>query len=279
MNLPDNVMLLQTPQIPPIKQVFHALKDMLTDLTMIVDKNEIKIVNFDKTHMCIVSVNLALDKHYCEYDKIIIGTNSFYLYKVLSSATNHDLISIYIEKENYCNGFVSKLGIQLDNTTNEQQTVFNLKLFEPDLDELDIPIINYTTIAIMPSVGFQKIIQTFIGQQTNRIKIEYVGGDLKFSTVGLNCDIQVIRRESPNGSDDDKNSEYITYLKKPDTSVVMRGEFPIKCLTNVIKCTPLSPNVELYLQNNSPLVVRHSIGSGLGYYKTCIAPLPPNSVL
>jgi hypothetical protein len=55
----------------------------------------------------------------------------------------------------------------------------------------------------------------------------------------------------------------------------MQGEFPIKCLNNIIKCTPLSQHLELFLENDLPLIVKYGIGSEMGHIKMCLSPLPP----
>jgi hypothetical protein len=87
----------------------------------------------------------------------------------------------------------------------------------------------------------------------------------------------VFRREQPPDKPMtmEKTAETIKFKKKPDPSVVMQGEFPIKCLNNIIKCTPLSPHLELFLENDLPLIVKYGIGSEMGHIKMCLSPLPP----
>jgi hypothetical protein len=46
-------------------------------------------------------------------------------------------------------------------------------------------------------------------------------------------------------------------------------------LNNIIKCTPLSPHLELFLENDLPLIVKYGIGSEMGHIKMCLSPLPP----
>jgi proliferating cell nuclear antigen len=279
MNEANNVLTIKTVQIQPIRNTITAIKDILTDATITFTPDCMKIINFDKTHTILVNVILharKFEKFTCTPDKIIVCANTIHLFRVISTMSNDDTLSMYIEKNDYNDGIVSHLGLQYDNGKIEQCTNYKLRLFEPDEDELEVPEVNYSAIIIMPSAGFQKIIRDFTGL-TDRIKIESVGDDLIFSGVGPFCTSRVFRREQyvEKPAFNDKNVETIKFKKKPDPTVVMQGEFPLKCLNNIIKCSPLSPHLELYLENDLPLIVKYEIGADMGHIKLCLSPLPP----
>ena len=46
MDITTNVLTMQTIQISPIRNLFSALKDLVPDVTMIVDSSGMKIINF-----------------------------------------------------------------------------------------------------------------------------------------------------------------------------------------------------------------------------------------
>ena len=73
------------------------------------------------------------------------------------------------------------------------------------------------------------------------------------------------RSESANGS--------MEFIQKQDTSKIIQGEFSLKNLSYFIKCTNLCSQIEMYLENNLPLVVKYNVAS-LGEIKLCLAPLP-----
>ena len=50
MEIHNNVLTMQTIQIAPIRNLYSALKDLVPDVTMIIDKEGMKIINFDKNH-------------------------------------------------------------------------------------------------------------------------------------------------------------------------------------------------------------------------------------
>jgi len=275
MNIQNNVLTMQTIQIPPIRHLSSALKDLVPDLTMIIDKQKLKIINYDKNHTSLVAVELKFEKHQCIPDKIVICANSLHLFKLISNTSNDDLFSMYIDKEDYHDGSVSHLGLQYDNGKINQCNNYKLRLFEPEEDELEVPEVSYSAIIHMPSAGFQKIIRDLTGL-SDRIKIESVGDDLIFSCEGQFAKSRIFRTEQkPDVTVLEDKMDAIKFRKKPGASVVMSGEFPIKSLNNFIKCTPLSQNLEIYLENNLPLIVKYDIGSEMGDIKLCLSPLPP----
>ena len=275
MDIDNNVLTMQTIQIAPIRNLYSALKDLVPDVTMIIDKDGMKIINFDRNHTTLVAVRMKFEKHECVLDKIVICANSLHLFKLISNTSNDDLFSMYIDKEDYRDGSVSHLGLQYDNGKINQCNNYKLRLFEPEEDELEVPEVSYSAIIHMPSVGFQKIIRDLTGL-SDRIKIESVGDDLIFSCEGQFAKSRIFRTEQkPDASILDDKMDAIKFRKKPGASTVMSGEFPIKSLNNFIKCTPLSQNLEIYLENDLPLIVKYDIGSEMGDIKLCLSPLPP----
>ena len=270
----DRVLEIQSVQVSPIRNMITALKDVLTDATITFTKQGLKIINFDKNHTTLVACNVKFEKHECNPDKIVICANSLHLFKIISSTSNDDLFSMYIDKEDYHEGSVSHLGLQYDNGKIQQCNNYKLRLFEPEEDELEVPEVSYTAIIHMPSAGFQKIIRDLTGL-SDRIKIESVGDDLIFSCEGQFAKSRIYRTEQKADSAilEDK-MDSIKFRKKPEPSVVMCGEFPLKSLNNFIKCTPLSQNLEIYLENDLPLIVKYDIGSDMGDIKLCLSPLP-----
>jgi proliferating cell nuclear antigen len=63
------------------------------------------------------------------------------------------------------------------------------------------------------------------------------------------------------------------FILKQDSSKIIQGEFSLKNLGYFIKCTNLCQQIEVYLENDLPLVVKYNVAS-LGEIKLCLAPLP-----
>lgn len=266
MNENNNVLTIKTVQIQPIRNMITAIKDILTDATITFTKNGFKIINFDKTHTILVNVFLnaeKFEKYNCIPDKIIVCANTLHLFKVISTMSNDDTLSMYIENTDYHDGIVSHLGLQYDNGDIKQCYSQKLRLIEPDMEEFNVPDVEYSTIINLPTSDFQKIIRDLNGI-SDRIEIKSVGSDLIFSCQGNFATSRIYRSESDG---------YMEFIQKPDESVVIQGEFSLRSLSHFIKCTPLCSHLEMYLGNDLPLIVKYDVAS-LGEIKLCLASLP-----
>jgi len=182
MNEENNVMTIKTVQIQPIRNMITAIKDILTDATITFTKDGMKIINFDKTHTILVNVTLnsyKFEQYDCEPEKIIVCANTLHLFKVISTMSNDDTLSMYIDKADYHDGVVSHLGLQYDNGDIKQCYSQKLRLIDPDMEELIVPDVEYSTIINLPTTDFQKIIRDLNGI-SDRIEIKSVGNDLIF---------------------------------------------------------------------------------------------------
>jgi len=268
MNEQNNVLTVKTVQIQPIRNMITAIKDILTDATITFTKEGMKIINFDKTHTILVNVVLhanKFEKYRCDPDKIIICANTLHLFKVISTMSNDDTLSMYIEKADYHDGIVSHLGLQYDNGDIKQCYSQKLRLIEPDPEELSVPDVEYSTVIHLPSADFQKIIRDLNGI-SDRIEIKSVGNELIFSCEGNFASSRIFRSESEGN---------MNFCKKPNASVVIQGEFSLKSLSHFIKCTPLCSHLEMYIGNDLPLIIKYDVAS-LGEIKLCLAQLPPS---
>ena len=262
----DRVLEIQSVQVSPIRNMITALKDVLTDASITFTDKGMKIINFDKTHTILVNVLLHANKfeHYrCDPDKIVVCANTLHLFKLISTMSNDDTLSIYIDKSDYHDGVVSHLGLQYENGDIKQFYTQKLRLIDPDTEELEMPNVEYSTVINMPTTDFQKIIRDMNGI-SDRIEIKSVGNDLIFSCDGNFASSRIYRTESDG---------IMNFINKPDASVVVQGEFSLKSLSHFIKCTPLCSNLEIYIGNDLPLIVKYDVAS-LGTMKLCLASLP-----
>lgn len=261
----DCVLIIKSVQIQPIKNIIVSIKDILIDATITFTKSGLRIINFDKSQTILVNVVLEASKfeyYLCKPEKIIICANTIQLFKLISTMSNDDTLTLYIENSDYNDGIVSHLGLQYDNGNIKQCYNQKLRLIEPDMEELEIPDIKYSSVINMPTLDFQKIIRD-LNAISERIEIKSVGSDLIFSCDGTFASCRIVRSET----------ESMEFITKPDPSVVIQGEFSLKSLSQFIKCTPLCNTLELYLANNLPLIVKYS-ASALGQISLCLSALP-----
>jgi proliferating cell nuclear antigen len=263
---PENVLTISTVQISPFRTLMTALKDILLETNIIFKPDGIRIINMDKSHTILAHLFLEAQNfefYECKKDKIIIGVNMFHLFKLINSIDNDDTLTIYIENADYVDGIVSHLALKFENGEIKQCKTQKLRLIEPEPEELEYPDVTFSSIINLPSVDFQKIIRDLSGI-SDRLEIKSVGNELIFKCQGQFASAEIHRTES-DGS--------MGFILKQDASKVIQGEFSLKNLGYFIKCTNLCSQIELYLENDCPLVVVYNVAS-LGCIKLCVSSLP-----
>jgi len=262
----NNVLTIKTVQIAPFRTLMTALKDILLETNISFQPDGIRIINMDKSHTILVHLYLAASNfefYECKKEKIIIGVNMFHLFKLINSIDNDDTLTIYIENNDYFEGIVSHLAIKFENGDIKQCKTQKLKLIEPEQDELEVPDVKFSSIINLPSADFQKIIRDLSGL-SDKIEIKSVGNELIFKCQGQFASVELHRAEA---------DESMKFIQKQDSSKVIQGEFSLKNLGYFIKCTNLCQKIEVYLENDLPLVVKYNVAS-LGSITLCLVPLP-----
>lgn len=262
----SNVLTIKTVQISPFRTLMTALKDILLETNITFQPDGIRIINMDKSHTILAHLYLAAQNfefYECKKEKIIIGVNMFHLFKLINSIDNDDTLTMYIENDDYLDGIVSHLALKFENGEIKQCKTQKLRLIEPDLEELDYPDVKFSSVINLPSTDFQKIIRD-LSCISDKLEIKSVGNELIFKCSGQFASAEIHRAES-DGS--------MGFILKQDSSKVIQGEFSLKNLGYFIKCTNLCSQIEMYLENDLPLVVKYDVAS-LGSIRLCLAALP-----
>ena len=261
-----NVLTIKTVQIAPFRTLMTALKDILLETNISFHPDGIRIINMDKSHTILAHLYLAAQNfefYECKKEKIIIGVNMFHLFKLINSIDNDDTLTIYIENADYVDGIVSHLALKFENGDIKQCKTQKLRLIEPEPEELEYPDVKFSSIINLPSVDFQKIIRD-LSCISDKLEIKSVGNELIFKCQGQFASAEIHRAES-DGS--------MGFILKQNSSKVIQGEFSLKNLGYFIKCTNLCSQIEIYLENDLPLVVKYNVAS-LGEIKLCLAQIP-----
>ena len=261
-----NVLTIKTVQIAPFRTLMTALKDILLETNITFEPDGMRIINMDKSHTILVHLFLSAQNfefYECKKDKIIIGVNMFHLFKLINTIENDETLTIYIENSDYLDGIVSYLSLKYENGEIKQCKTQKLRLIEPDPEELQYPDVTFSSIINLPSADFQKIIRD-LSCISEKLEIKSVGNELIFKCSGQFASAEIHRAES-DGS--------MGFISKQDSSKIIQGEFSLKNLGYFIKCTNLCQQIEVYLENDLPLVVKYNVAS-LGSIRLCLAQLP-----
>lgn len=262
----NNVLTIKTVQVPPFRTLMTALKDILLETNITFQADGIRIVNMDKSHTILAHLHLAAENfefYECKKEKIIIGVNMFHLFKLINSIDNDDTLTIYIENGDYVDGIVSHLALKFENGDIKQCKTQKLRLIEPDPEEIEYPDVKFSSVINLPSADFQKIIRD-LSCISDKLEIKSVGNELIFKCSGQFASAEIHRAES------DGNMSFVV---QQESKKVIQGVFSLKNLSYFIKCTNLCPQIELYLENDLPLVVKYNVAS-LGEIKLCVVQLP-----
>ena len=258
-----NVLTIKTVQIAPFRTLMTALKDILLETNITFEPDGMRIINMDKSHTILVHLFLSAQNFEFYECKIIIGVNMFHLFKLINTIENDETLTIYIENSDYVDGIVSYLSLKYENGEIKQCKTQKLRLIEPDPEELQYPDVTFSSIINLPSADFQKIIRD-LSCISEKLEIKSVGNELIFKCSGQFASAEIHRAES-DGS--------MGFISKQDSSKIIQGEFSLKNLGYFIKCTNLCQQIEVYLENDLPLVVKYNVAS-LGSIRLCLAQLP-----
>jgi proliferating cell nuclear antigen len=265
-----NVLTIKTVQIAPFRVLMTALKDILTETNIVFQSDGIRIVNMDKSHTVLVHLHLAADKfelYNCKKNKIVIGVTMMHLHKLINPIENNDTLTIYIEEGDYNDGIVSHLTLKFENGHIKQCKTQKLQLIEPDAEDIRVPDVTFSSIINMPSADFQKIIRD-LSSISDKLEICSVGHELIFRCSGQFASAEIRRMES---NDEAGSMSFIS--SQSDSSKIVQGVFSLTTLGYFVKCTNLCTHIEVYLDNNLPLIVKYNVAS-LGEIRMALGPLP-----
>jgi proliferating cell nuclear antigen len=259
-NINGNLFEIKTVQSSAFRTLIEALKEILTEANIEFDSNGIKIVTVDETHTNLVYLSLQSDKFehfYCPV-KYVLGVNMIYLFKLIKTLENNDNLTLYLPAKD-----PNKLGIMMQNAEKQTTKNFFLKLFDTNVEDIQIPSLSFTSIIHMPSQDFQKICRD-MNSLGEKVEITSSGGDLIFRCLGDYAEQETIIRESQGAM----------RVQKQQGSIV-QGIFQLKNLFLFTKCTNLCASMELYLKNDAPLIIQYAVAN-LGSVKLVLAPIRSN---
>ena len=130
-----------------------------------------------------------------------------------------------------------------------------------DIDEydIDIPPTKFSTVVNMPSSFFNKICRD-LNSLAEVVEVKSINKKIMFNTQGENVGDEIEIGESNNG---------VTIVTDNPNSI-FQGLYDLKYLTVFTKCTNLCSNVDLYIKNDYPLVIRYFVAS-LGTIHLCLS--------
>jgi len=251
----------KTVQTGAVRTLVEALKCILVEMSLLFDKDGIRMVAMDNTRTVLVHLRLYADKfeHY-DYKhtagKFVIGVNTDHLYRIIKTATNDDTVTFYVDQAD-----PNTLGILLEDGDKKQVTRYKLNLLDRDEPDIQLPDVEFATHITMPSLDFQKICRdmTLLGAKT--VEIHNVGSSLTF-----NCKGHFASRTTVMGDGENEFS-----IQKKESGEIVTGNFSLPHLVLFTKCTNLCNNLEVHMKNDYFMMIRYVVAN-LGDVKLCLMP-------
>ena len=260
--LKDYHMNIKTEQAGAFRILIEALKEILTEGNFIFDETGIKLMAMDSTHSILIHMKLECDNFeffHCP-KKMTVGVNMLNFFKLIKTMNNAETLTLFIEKENE-----NKLGILINNSEKNSQTVYKLNLLDINDDNIKIPPAEFETELSLPSGDFQKIIRDMVNIGEH-IEIKSIGSQLL-----LNCSGDFASQETTLG----ETNNGLKFNQISPEELPIQGIYSLKYLVLFTKCTGLCNQINLYIKNDYPLVIRYAVAS-LGNIKLCLAPNTTN---
>jgi len=251
---------LKTVQAKAVKTLVELLKEVLPEANLEINPTGVKILSTDPSKTMLIHLKLDAEKfdNFICKEKKILGIDMIKFQKLIRTMSDNDSLTLYYEESE---SDEEKLGIQIQNGDKNKVATYKLKLMDIDENKFNIPPAQFDSIITMPSDEFQKVCRD-LSVFAKLVEIKSIGKQLIFQCEGDFTEASIVMGEIGNG---------LTFNKPNNTSEIVQGFYDLKSLCLFTKCTNISPNIELYMKNDFPLVVQYQVGS-LGSLKLGVAP-------
>lgn len=262
------ILELKTIQASAFRILIEALKEFLTDVNIEFtnkdDDNDagLNIIALNNSSSILVHLKLDaknFDVYNCVKEKINIGVNMTYLFKLIKTINNNDILTLYLDDSD-----INKLGLKIENSEKNYISNYKLNLMDLDKTIYNIPPTEFTTVISMSATEFHRICKD-LSMIAEIVEIKSYQKKLIFTAKGEIATNEVICGESENG---------LTIISKEDDEII-QGNYDLKNLILFTKCTNLCSNVEIFMKNDYPIVIKYCVAS-LGFIHLCLSSITTN---
>lgn len=241
-----------------LKKIVESIKDIVNIVNIDASPTGLSFQAMDLSHVALVSLVLRQDgfQSYEAQRNIPLGIKLVNLHKILKCADNSDVVTLECEDD------PQQLQIKFESQSQDKISKFCLNLMMQEDEQLQIPETIYSSRVSMPSGEFSRIIRE-LSQLAESVKISTTKKSITFSVHGdiVNGDMELRENNS------NRPSETI----KIDVDETVTNSFSLTFLNQFTRASSLSDTVNLYMSENTPLVVDFPI-SDFGSLKFYLAP-------
>jgi proliferating cell nuclear antigen len=305
--LDTNILLLvYTKKCPAIKSLIEALKEIFRDVNIkftpkkeiIMDDGSIKITGgmyitaLNSNSNILVRLHLEADKfdyYKCvpENDKqyILIGVNMSNFNKIIKFLSNEDDLSMIYSKSQ-----INELNLKYVNKSRHLVTNYHLNLLDLKEEIYNIGKQKFDFVITIPSNDFHGLIKN-MSVLSEQVDIQFLSeAKTNVYTLTFTCKGEFASQTSEfNGMTNATesvsiNSNMVNVLKNPNEEesiyaedIIIQGKYELKSLSLFSKCSSLCSTIELYIKNDSPLVIKYRVAD-MGSVHLILSPVSEDNI-
>lgn len=298
------ILEVQTEHTAPFKVLFEVLKDMLTETNIEFiassqskktdtendedddqddkknkkkDKDCMKINAIDPSKTVLINLKLEgakFNKFICKKNKLLLGVNLGCFYKLIKSMGKNDILTLGVDHDskNY-------LNIKIESPDEKKESEFDMKLLDLDEEKMAIPEIKFDAVITMDSQEFNKLCRE-MNNIAEYVEIKCLTDKIIFTCKGdiasRTTTYRVSTKTTEDGEEDDDNNLVSIYhassIPGGNAPQIVQGIFELKNLVLFSKCASLCNDIEVYMKNNFPLVIKYTVAT-LGRILLCLTPI------
>jgi proliferating cell nuclear antigen len=305
----DDILFIYTKKIPAIKSLIEALKEIFRDVSLKfspkvvkIDENGVEkvtggmyITALNSNSNILVRLHLEADKfgyYKCtpnpedQKNYIMLGVNMSNLFKLIKFLNNDDELYMIYNKNS-----LNQLNLRYENKPKKRVSDYYLNLLDLKEDNIVIGKQKFDFVIAMPSADFHGLIKnmsviaelvdiTFGRIDSNNYSLIFkCEGEFASQISAFNTSSTPVTgcEQDPNNSD---TQNVINVYKCEDgieekDNNIVQGIYELKALSLFSRCSQMCPIIELYIRNDSPLVIKYRVAD-MGSVHLILSPINNN---
>ena len=187
----------------------------------------------------------------------------------------NDILSLDVDHDNK-----NYLNIKIDSPDEKKDSKFRMKLLDLNETKMFIPEITFDAVITMDSQEFNKLCRE-MNNIADYVEIKCLTDKIIFTCKGEYTDRTTTYRTSNLKDNDEEDENILVSISHASKTTgegpkIVQGIFELKNLVLFSKCASLCNDIEIYMRNNFPLVIKYTVAS-LGVCHLCLVPISDES--
>lgn len=195
----------------------------------------------------------------CKVPKLRIGVNLNMLNKLIKTIDKDHTLTFQYDDANR-----ETLYIHIENQDKTCTTTYDLDLLDLNAEDIKVPPTAFDAVITMSSAEFHKLCR-----EMNSIA-EHVDIKCSPNNVIMSCKGDCAGRTTTYTSGKQVSIKFTP--SEQNKANIVQGVFELKNLVLFTKCSNLCDDIQIYMKNNYPLVIKYTIAT-LGKLMLCISPV------